>query len=76
MINACRDNNIVVAAVCDNETRKTQKNYFGLEVIHTPTLPKRFPKARLIIAYHNIEDCVDQLSRLGYDDFYSPLRTT
>ena len=73
MINACRDNNIVVAAVCDNETRKTQKNYFGLEVIHTPTLPEHFPKARLIIAYHNIEDCVDQLSGLGYDDFYSPL---
>jgi organic radical activating enzyme len=73
MINACRDNDIVVAAVCDNETRKTQKNYFGLEVIHTPTLPERFPKARLIIAYHNIEDCVDQLSELGYDDFYSPL---
>lgn len=73
IINACRDNNIVVAAVCDNETRKTQKNYLGLEVIHTPTLPERFPKARLIIAYHNIEDCVDQLSELGYDDFYSPL---
>ena len=71
--NACRDNDIVVAAVCDNETRKTQKNYCGLEVIHTPTLPKRFPKARLIIAYHHMDDCVDQLSTLGYDEFYSPL---
>ncbi len=73
MVYACRDNGIIVAAVCDNETRKTQKNYCGLEVIHTPTLRERFPKARLIIAYHNIEDCVDQLSALGYDEFYSPL---
>ena len=71
--NACRDNGIVVAAFSDNETRKLQKNYCGLEVIHTPTLSKRFPKARLIIAYHHMEDCIDQLSALGYDEFYSPL---
>ena len=73
MVYACQDNGIPIAAVCDNETRKTNKNFFGLEVIHTPSLPKRFPKARLIIAYHNIEDCVDQLSALGYEEFYSPL---
>ena len=71
--NACRDNGIVVAAFSDNETRKLQKNYCGLEVIHTPTLPKRFPKARLIIAYHNMQESVNQLSALGYDEFYSPL---
>jgi len=73
IINACRDNGIFISAVCDNETRKTKKNYLGLEVIHTPTLPQRYPEARLIIAYHNIDDCVDQLSALGYNDFYSPL---
>ncbi len=63
--NACRANGIVVAAFSDNETRKSQKNYCGLEVIHTPTLSKRFPKARLIIAYHHMEDCIDQRSALG-----------
>ena len=71
--NACRDNDIAVAAFCDNETRKLQKSYCGLEVVHTPTLPKRFPKARLIIAYHNMQESVNQLSALGYDEFYSPL---
>ena len=71
--NACRDNGIAVAAFCDNETRKLQKSYCGLEVVHTPTLPKRFPKARLIIAYHNMQESVNQLSALGYDEFYSPL---
>ena len=71
--NACRDNGITVAAFCDNEIRKVQESYCGLEVVHIPTLPKRFPKARLIIAYHNMNQFVDQLSALGYDEFYSPL---
>ena len=71
--NACRDNGIAVAAFCDNETRKLQKSYCGLEVVHTPTLTKRFPKARLIIAYHNMQESVNQLSALGYDEFHSPL---
>ena len=71
--NACRDNGIAVAAFCDNETRKLQKSYCGLEVVHTPTLPQRFPKARLIIAYHNMQESVNQLSALGYDEFHSPL---
>ena len=71
--NACRENDIVVSAFCDNETRKLQKSYCGLEVVHTPTLPKRFPKARLIIAYHNMQESVNQLSALGYDEFHSPL---
>ncbi len=71
--NACRDNGITVLAFCDNETRKLPERYCGLEVVHTPALPKRFPKARLIIAYFNMQDCVDQLSALGYDEFYSPL---
>ena len=71
--NACRENDIAVSAFCDNETRKLPKRYCGLEVVHTPTLPKRFPKARLIIAYHNMQESVNQLSALGYDEFYSPL---
>ena len=71
--NACMDNGITVAAFCDNEIRKVQESYCGLEVVHIPTLPKRFPKARLIIAYHNMDQFVDQLSALGYNEFYSPL---
>jgi len=73
IINACRDNDIEVTALCDNETRKVSKKINGLETIHTPELKKRFPKARLIVAYHNIQECVDQLSSMGYEEFYSPL---
>jgi hypothetical protein len=43
--NACKENGILVAAFCDNESRKTKKPYWNLEVIFTPDLPKRFPKA-------------------------------
>ena len=70
---ACQDAGIRVTAFCDNEIRKSQKTYADLEVVYTPDLPKRFPKARFIIAHHTLEDCAEQLSDLGYSEFYSPL---
>lgn len=73
IIKACLDAGIVVSALCDSEKRKSEKIICGLEVIHTPNLSERFPKARIIIAYHDIQKCLDPLSELGYDDFYSPL---
>ena len=71
--NACRDNGISVKAFCDNEIRKSKKPYSGLEVIYTPDLPKRFPKANFVIAHHALDDCAEQLSDLGYSNVYSPL---
>ena len=71
--NACKENGISVAAFCDNESRKTKKPYWGLEVIFTPDLPKRFPKANFIIAHQSLDDCAEQLSEMGYSEFYSPL---
>ncbi len=68
---ACKDFGIKVEAFCDSEKRKSQEKFCGLEVIHTPTLPKRFPKARFLIATQQISDVVDQLSDLGFSDFYS-----
>ena len=70
---ACKDEGIKVAAFCDNEKRKSGRLYCGLEVIHTPNLPERYPKARVIIAHQNLTDSSDQLIKLGYDDVYSPL---
>ena len=72
--NACRENGITVTAFCDNEIRKTKKTHCGLEVVYTPDLPKRFPKANFIIANHNLDDCAEQLSDLGYSESYSPLQ--
>ena len=73
IVNACRDTGIVVSAFCDSEKRKSQDLFCGLEVIHTPNLPERFSKARFIIATQQIQDVVEQLSGLGYDDFYTGL---
>ena len=72
--NACKVNGITVTAFCDNEIRKTEKPYWGLEVVFTPDLPKRFPKANFIIAHQSLDDCAEQLSELGYSEFYSPLK--
>ena len=74
--NACRETGITVTAFCDNEIRKTKKAHCGLEVVYTPDLPKRFPKANFIIAHHNLDDCAEQLSDLGYSESYSPLHRT
>jgi len=71
--NACLDNNIKVIAFCDSEKRRSEQPYCGLEVIHSPTLPSRFPKARFIIATQHIQDVVDQLSDFGYSEFYSAM---
>ena len=57
--NACKENGISVTAFCDNEIRKTKKTHCGLEVVYTPDLPKRFPKANFIIAHHNLDDCAE-----------------
>ena len=72
---ACRDNGITVTAFCDSEKRITENLFCGLEVIHTPTLPQRYPKARFIIASQHIPDCVEQLTGLGYgeSEYYSIL---
>ena len=71
--NACRDNGITVTGFCDNEIRKTKNLHCGLEVIYTPDLPKLFPKSNFIIAHHNLGGCAEQLSDLGYSEFYSPI---
>ena len=67
---ACKDFGIKVEAFCDSEKRKSQEGFCGLEVIHTPTLPKRFSRARFLIATQQISDVVDQLSGLGFNEFY------
>ncbi len=73
IVNSCKEKNIKIAAICDTEKRKTSEKFKDLEVIHTPTLKDRFPKARFIIASQHIIDVEDQLLSYGYDEFYSAL---
>ena len=70
---ACDEKGITVSAFCDTEKRKTIDKFCGLEVIHTPNLKSRYPKARFIIASQHILDVSDQLSGMGYDEIYSAL---
>ena len=72
--NACKENGIKVDAFCDTEKRKTFEKFCGLEVIHTPNLPSKYPEARFIIASHHIRDVDNQLTEMGYNDFYSALK--
>ena len=51
----------------------TLKSFCNLEVIHTPELTKRFSKARFIISSQYINDSINQLEEMGYDNFFSQL---
>ena len=73
VINACVSKGIKVSGLCDSFKEKTFQPFFGLNVYHTPALPKHFTEARFIFASQHVQECADQLSGLGYKDFYSPL---
>jgi len=70
---ACHDKGIIIEALCDSEKRNSEKPFCGLQVIHTPTLPQRYPKARFLIASQHIQECAEQLTELGYSEFFSIL---
>ena len=73
ILNACNENGIKVKGFCDSIKEKSFKTFCDLEVIHTPDLPDKFTNARFIIGSQHIQDCLEQLTGLGYDNFYSPL---
>ena len=73
VVNACRNNGIIVSAICDSEKRKSEDLFCGLKVIHTPNLPQHYSKARFVIASQHIQECAEQLTKLGYNEFYSVL---
>ncbi len=74
VLNACKENKILVSAFCDNEARKADTFFCGLKVIHSSSLKKKFPQAKIIIAYHNIDDCAHQIKEMGYNEIYSSLQ--
>ena len=73
IVNACHEHGIPVTAFCDSKKKASEDLFCGLEVIHTPTLFKRFKDARFIIATQQIYDVVDQLSEFGYGEYFSAL---
>ena len=74
VFNACKENKIKVSVFCDNEARKADTLFCGLKVIHASSLKKKFPEAKIIVAYHNIDDCARQISEMGYSEIYSSLQ--
>jgi len=71
--NACLDRGIRVHGFCDSIRDKCDHLFCGLPVYHTPALRTHFNAARFIIASQHIQDCIEQLSELGYSEFFSPL---
>lgn len=71
--NYCEENNIKISAICDNIKEKSYRKFCGYNVVHTPELPTKFSKARFIIVSQHIQDCIEQLVSLGYEEFYSPI---
>jgi organic radical activating enzyme len=74
VLNSCKENKIKVSAFCDKEARKEDTLFCGLKIIHTSSLKKKFPDAKIIIAHHNINDCVRQITEIGYSEIYSSLQ--
>jgi organic radical activating enzyme len=70
---ACESNGIEVAAFCDSEKRKTLNPFCGKKVIHTPDLKDHYPVASFVIASQHIQDVAEQLTEMGYENFYSAL---
>jgi len=56
--NSCKENGIIVSVICDSIQGKSKVPFCGIEVVHTPSLPERFPKARFIIASQHIQDYI------------------
>tara|TARA_B100000686_G_C16801940_1_gene986712 strand:- start:1186 stop:2418 length:1233 start_codon:yes stop_codon:yes gene_type:complete len=65
---ACKKLGIKVKCYTDD---KIKGSLNGLNIYHTNELNKRFPKARFLICSANIQDMVERLNQLGYDDWYS-----
>ena len=53
---------------------KISEKFCDLDVIHTPNIPNKYPDARFIIASHHIIDVENQLTEMGYNEFYSALK--
>lgn len=73
IINVCKENQIKISAICDNEIRKCNKKFCDVDVIYTPKLKDHFSEARFIIAALQIRDSLQQLSEMGYENFYSAI---
>ena len=69
LLNVLRDEQIEVAAFCDNK-----QNYAGSKInecliVHSNELHTKFPEALFIVSAADIKDVVDQLEDLGYKNW-------
>jgi hypothetical protein len=67
----CREEGVSVAAFCDSSEKVAGRQVAGLEVVHTPELPTRYPRAVVLISVAAIKDAVDKLQGLGFDTWYA-----
>ena len=70
ILKACQQTGIRVECFCDNNLNKTGQDKCRVPVVHTPTLPEKFPDAHILIAAADIQDVVRQLNSMGYDKWH------
>ena len=66
----CQELGIRVLAFCDNNIKKTGRDYCGIPVVHTKELIAHFGDVNLLIAVADIEDIIIQVERLNYTHWY------
>jgi len=62
---------IHVTAFTENQIHKSNKQFCGIEVIHTSDLNDRFDDANFIISAADIGDVIHQLGLLGYNNHFA-----
>ncbi len=65
VLQLCRENDVSIAAFCDNNREKTGRELNGVKVIYAPSAPAQYPGALFIITVIDIRDVARQLAELG-----------
>ncbi len=69
VLHTLKEQDIAVAAVCDNNRSKCGKKLLGVDIVHVSELKERFVQAKFIICVIDIADVVEQLRKLEYFDY-------
>ena len=70
VLNVCDENDIPIAAFCDNNHDKTSCRLKDKAILYAPTIKEHYPDAVFIIAVIDIQDIAKQLREMGFSVFY------
>jgi len=70
LFHACNDAGINVAYFCDNNSNKTERELYGVPVIHTLKVSELVKEPVFLISAADIADVIEQLKSLGFNEWY------